>query len=146
MTLTSDSSEDSGRGSVTGAFICGVLTGASLAMLFAPASGRDTRQRIMSRMNREYLRTLEEQLNEWSATIDGLAARASTASADAKAEYETWLGELRARRESARHTLDQLHTTGGHAWQELAAGADRAWRELRRAVDSAVSELSKTAP
>lgn len=130
------------------AFLCGALTGAALATLFAPASGRDTRDRLYAKARafadskQLSLDRFEEQLEEWSATIDRLAGRASHLTADARVEFERQIGELRSRREHARQTLGVLRTAGEDAWREIAAGADRAWQELRRGVDSASAKLS----
>ena len=131
------------------AFMCGAVTGAALATLFAPARGRDTRERLFAqarggrdRIARNvYIERLSKQLEAWSAQIDMLATKAGAATAGAKVDYDTQAADLRSRINDARNTLDRLHTAGGSAWRELAAGADRAWQELRAAVERAASEL-----
>jgi gas vesicle protein len=148
MTSRYDDIDRHEGGGVLGAFICGALTGAAIAILFAPGSGRDTRERLYSKA-REFadsrdavLERLEAQLNAWSGTIDALAARAQDLTVEARTELERQLGDLHARRETAERILHDLQNTGGEAWRELATAADRAWQELRRGVDSASAWFS----
>jgi gas vesicle protein len=130
------------------AFVFGAVTGAALAMLFAPESGREMRSRLRAKardvgdFKAAYIARLQAELENWSARIDALAARLDGIRSDLRAEYEAQLAELRTRRERARVTLDELRTDGGAAWQDLAQGADRAWRELRQAVESAASRFA----
>ena len=131
------------------AFICGALTGAALATLVAPASGRDTRRRLMaearkgrSRVARsDYVQRLEAQLETWSAQIDALAARSSDLGTEAARGVQEQLADVRTRIRSAHVRLERLRAAGGSAWRQLANGADRAWQELRAAVERAASEL-----
>ncbi len=132
-----------------GAFLCGVATGAALAILFAPARGRETRDRLLAKAREGGVRIakyadlgkLEGELEAWAATIDALKARVNQTTGDVRDEYEQRIANLQARLEAARHALEQLRTGGEAAGQELRSGADRAWSELRTAVERAVSEL-----
>jgi gas vesicle protein len=151
MTSPTEAREHEDRGwIVTCAFLCGAATGAAVALLFTTESGRDTRERFLTKVRegrdylsrQEYIETLESQLQAWSTTIDAMAAKVGHASADARIEYEKQIEDLRRRWEGARHTLDDLRVTGGAAWQDLASGAERAWQELRRAMEVATSRLS----
>lgn len=137
-----------GNGPVFAAFICGAIAGAAVALLYAPAAGRETRSRIKTRARsvvdsrREYIGRLEAELEHWTAWIDDLAATLGPVSAEAKVELDRQLTDLRARRESARVKLEELRAHSGAAWQELRQGADRAWHELRQGVENATSRFA----
>jgi gas vesicle protein len=139
---------DRGSSGAVWGFLLGAVTGAALAMLFAPESGREMRSRIRTRAREfgdkraEYIARLQAELEAWSARIDTLGASLDGRRADLRAEFDAKMADLRARREQARGTLDDLRGNGGAAWEDLASGADRAWRELRQAVESAVSRFA----
>ena len=129
-------------------FLLGAVTGAALAMLLAPESGREMRSRLKTRAREfgdargEYIARLQAELEAWSGRIDALGASLVGSRADLKAEFDAKMADLRARRERARGTLDDLRQGGEAAWQDLAEGTDRAWRELRQAVESAASRFA----
>ena len=73
-------SKDAGAGNVLMAFLMGAAAGAAVALLFAPASGEETRRRLaetgregrdkaeaMAREGREYLRRQRDQV---AAAVD----------------------------------------------------------------------------
>lgn len=150
MTVSTQTAErDAREWRGVGAFLCGVATGAALAILFAPARGRETRDRLLAKAREGGVRIakyadlgkLEGELEAWAATIDALKARVNQTTGDVRDEYEQRIANLQSRLEAARHALERLRTGGEAAGQELRSGADRAWSELRTAVERAVSEL-----
>ena len=149
MTDSRDATQrDERQWAVAGAFLCGLAAGAALAILFAPARGQETRERLLARAREgrdrlarhAYVSRLEGELDAWGATIDALKARIGQAAGDVRGEYESRLAEIRARLDAARSTLERLRSGGEAAWHELESGVDRAWGELRTAVERAVSE------
>jgi gas vesicle protein len=133
-----------------GAFVCGALAGAVVAILLAPARGRETRERVramaregQARLSKQtYVEDLQAQLARWSATIDAMGRAASQTTADARREYNARVADLRSRVDQGRRTLDDLRAAGEEAWHDLKAGADRAWQDLRRAVEEASSRFA----
>jgi hypothetical protein len=59
--------DDDGRAAVVSAFAAGFLLGATLALLWAPASGRDTRHWIQERGQVARRRTAEFLEKRWQA-------------------------------------------------------------------------------
>ena len=92
-------------------------------------------------MKEAYEQRLQAQLDEWSAEISALKARADKAEADARLDYYKHIENLRAMQEAARAKLSALHQAGDDAWEDLKAGLDSAWGALGEAVRSAVSRF-----
>ncbi|MFT6907483.1 MAG: uncharacterized coiled-coil DUF342 family protein [Oleiphilaceae bacterium] len=92
-------------------------------------------------MKEEYEQKLQAQLNEWSAEIDKLKAKADGAEADAQLEYYKKIEGLQAMQESVNNKLAELKDAGDDAWVDLKAGIDNARDSLGNALKSAASRF-----
>lgn len=88
-----------------------------------------------------YEKKLQARLDEWSAEIEILKAKADSLEADAQLEYQRRIDDLDAMREAASERLEELRNAGDDAWQDLKAGADEAWTRLEQAFLSARSRF-----
>jgi uncharacterized protein YhaN len=88
-----------------------------------------------------YQKKLEAQLDEWKAEIEMLKAKAGTATAGARLEYEKALAELRERREMAKKKLDELRRASDDAWEDLKDGVEDAWKAVGDAMKKLRSKL-----
>jgi hypothetical protein len=84
-----------------------------------------------------YVQKMEDKLDEWSAEIDLMAAKAGKVAAGARAEYHEQVAVLRGKQEEARQKLKEAQQSGEGAWEDLAAGIDLAWTAMREAVTTA---------
>lgn len=92
-------------------------------------------------MKQAYEKKLESQLDEWSAEIDKLKAKADSAEADAQLEYYKKIEELRSMQEAANEKLGELKEASDDAWEDLKAGMDSAWDSLSRSIKSATARF-----
>lgn len=88
-----------------------------------------------------YEKKLQAQLDEWSAEIDKLKAKANAAEADAQLEYQRKVDELRSMQETASTQLAELKAAGSDAWEEMKDGIDKAWSSLESTLKSAASKF-----
>lgn len=93
-------------------------------------------------MKEAYEKKLQGKLDEWSAEIDKLKAKADSAEADAKLEYYKQIEELQSMQDAASKKLDELKEASDDAWEDLKAGIDSAWDSLSRSIKAAVSRFS----
>jgi len=95
-------------------------------------------------MNRdEYVQKLKDQLDQWNAESKKWEAKAQTAQAAMKAEYEKNLAQLRGRRDEAIAQLKKVQGASGEAWHDMMKGADAAWKSMQEAFDKARSNFEK---
>ncbi|RXJ90560.1 coiled coil domain-containing protein [Arcobacter sp. CECT 8983] len=92
-------------------------------------------------MKKEYERKLQAQLDEWSAEIDKLKAKAEGEKADKKIEYYEQIDTLKSMQANAEVKLSELKNASDNAWEDLKAGVDSAWESLGEALDSAKSRF-----
>ena len=92
-------------------------------------------------MKEAYQKKLQAQLDEWSAEIDKLKAKADSAEGDAQLEYYKKIEELRSIQEAANNKLTELKHASDDAWEDLKAGLDSAWDSLGNALKSAASRF-----
>lgn len=88
-------------------------------------------------MKEAYEKKLQAQLDEWSAEIDKLKAKADSAEGDAQLEYYKKIEELQSMKENVANKLAELKNSGEGAWVDLKAGIDSAWDSLDKALKSA---------
>lgn len=88
-----------------------------------------------------YKAKMQAQLDEWSAEIDRLQARASKASAEARIDYEKEIDELKRRRKTARDRFEELNKAGEAAWEDMKDGAENAWAAMSNALRAAQSRF-----
>jgi hypothetical protein len=95
----------------------------------------------MKDKRKAYEEKIDAQLEEWSAQIALLKARADKARAEMKIEYNETIEALQRRQDVARAKLDELKTAGDEAWEDLKTGAEKAWAEVRTAFHDAASKF-----
>ncbi len=97
----------------------------------------------MSEKRDAYVKKVQAKLDEWNAEIDRLEAKAESAAADARVQYEEQIAKAKASRDDLRQKLGEIRKAGDEAWQELKSGLDQAWDSLSAAVKSARSKFDE---
>ena len=80
---------------------------------------------------------MEARLDELSAEIDKIKAKADQAGAAAQLKYQEQVDHLRTKQNEAREKLGELNSAADDAWEDLKIGMERAWDSLGEAVSSA---------
>jgi chromosome segregation ATPase len=91
----------------------------------------------------EYVQKLKARLDEWNIEAAKWEAKAKTAQADMRAEYERQLALYRQRRDEGLRRMNEIQAASGDAWVEIMRGADDAWKRMQDAFDQARSKLGK---
>ncbi|MEQ8322751.1 MAG: coiled coil domain-containing protein [Rhodospirillales bacterium] len=89
-----------------------------------------------------YEHKFQAQLDEWSADIDKLKARAEHADADARIAYYEEIEKLRARQGEMKNKLHEFKESGDDAWDDIVAGVESAQDALGNALRSAQSRFN----
>jgi uncharacterized coiled-coil DUF342 family protein len=76
------------------------------------------------------LAKLEDQLDLWNAKVRELAAKANTATQQAKIDSRKEVEELRAKLDTARAKLDEAKAVGVEKWGIVKQGVERVWEDL----------------
>lgn len=89
----------------------------------------------------QYIRKMQAKLDDWSAEIDALSAKAGKVTAGLRLEYTDQIESLRAKQTVARKKLRVVQQAGESAWEELKSGVEQAWTAMGEAIDSAKSRF-----
>jgi uncharacterized coiled-coil DUF342 family protein len=92
-------------------------------------------------MKEAYVKKLQSKLDEWSAEIDKLKARADSADADVQLKYYKKIEELRTMQDVTNKKLDELKEASDDAWEDLKAGVESARDSLSSSIKSAASHF-----
>ena len=96
----------------------------------------------MKDKRKAYEEKLDAQVNEWSAQITLLKAKAENAKADAKIDYYKSIEALEHKQGEAKAKLKELKTAGDEAWEDVKAGLEKSWSEVKTAYHDAVSKFN----
>lgn len=88
-----------------------------------------------------YIEKLAAELNEWSAQIDLLAAKAENAKADAKLKYAQEFEELRVKQREASEKMKELEEASDEAWENVKGTADKVWEDLKTGITTASAKF-----
>lgn len=91
----------------------------------------------------EYIQKLKTQLDEWNAEMAKWEAKAASAQADARPEYERQLETFRRQRDEGLEQMRKLQAAAGNAWQEFARGTEEAWKKMQESFEKARSHWYK---
>ena len=95
-------------------------------------------------MNQKELfeKKMRARLDEWSAEIDRLEARAEQADADVRMALKQEIDAAAARRDVVRTKLEEFASAGDDAWEDLKTGMEHAWSSLESAMRAARSRFA----
>jgi outer membrane murein-binding lipoprotein Lpp len=85
----------------------------------------------------QYVRRMQEKLDEWNTEIDTLSAKADKVTADIRSEYAEQISALKEKQAAARQKIEEIQHSGESAWEDLKSGMELAWTAIGEAVDSA---------
>jgi len=91
----------------------------------------------------QYLAKLKSQLDEWNTELAKWEAKARSAQADMRIEYEKQIDAFRRQRDQAIEQMHKVQSATGDAWNDLVRGADDAWAKMREAFERANSLFRK---
>ncbi len=105
------------------------------------AEKHTTEEREISVERKAYEQKIEAQLDELSARLELLGAKANQATADAKIAIIERLGELRDQQSDAQQKLQETRQAGEDAWMDLRASVDEALESLGKGIEQALSRF-----
>ena len=89
-----------------------------------------------------YQQKVEAQINEWSAKLDVLKAKADKASAEAKLEINKKLESLHDLQGQAKAVVDKIKASSTDAWNDAKHGIEESWTKIATAVETAWSKVA----
>jgi predicted nucleic acid-binding Zn-ribbon protein len=90
-----------------------------------------------------YVEKLKAQLDDWSADIDVLEAKAREANAELKTKYHEKVEELKYQRSLAQGKLAEIQDAAEDAWEEIKKGGESVWETIRHTFAEAKSKFDK---
>jgi dynactin complex subunit len=89
----------------------------------------------------EFTEMLKSQIDEWSAEIKKMEARAQKVQADARVQYEENLKKMREQRDQAQDKLKELQQASDTAWDDMRKGAESMWAAAEESFTKAWSRF-----
>ena len=93
--------------------------------------------------NADYVSKMKTQLKQWDAEVDALAAKGENASAEARSIYQEQIRELRASRDAAQRSFQEMRAAGEAAGAKMKVGMEEAWKAMKKGLDRASSNFKE---
>ena len=93
--------------------------------------------------NAEFVTNMEKMMTRWDKEVDLLARRAGNGSSKAGAAYEQCVKDLRACRDDAQKTFQEIRFASESEGQQLKAGMQAAWVKMQSTLESVTAGLNK---
>lgn len=90
-----------------------------------------------------YQQKKQAQMDQWSADVKKLKAKASEASADAQIELNKEIKTLEGKIKEGKTRLAELSSASEDAWNSIKDGMDAAWDSMKSAFNEAASKFKK---
>ena len=84
--------------------------------------------------NSDYVTTMEAQLKKWDADVDALATKGEKASGEARAAYYKQITELRASRDAAQKTFQEIRVATESVGAQMQASMEATWEAMQKAL------------
>lgn len=91
----------------------------------------------------QYRRKAQAQLDEWTADLEKLKARASGASAEARLQMNEQIKELEGKVEESKVQVAELSETSDEAWELVKERFDSAWESVKSAFSDAAAKFKE---
>jgi chromosome segregation ATPase len=101
---------------------------------FVSLNSTEEREKQMDKQ-KTHMGKMEEQMNQWGATLDDLVAKASEAEKKVKSDYHLGIEELKAKYSEMQSKLKNLKDAEGDKWDDFKTGIDKSWAELESAFN-----------
>lgn len=85
----------------------------------------------------KYIAKAEEQIKEWQAELDKLAAKAEQAQAETKTAYHDKLSTVKEKQKEAEHKLAELKEAGEESYEKLKDRYETARQEMEKSIEEA---------
>ncbi|EXI82210.1 MAG: hypothetical protein AW10_00657 [Candidatus Accumulibacter appositus] len=89
-----------------------------------------------------YIGKLKLQLDEWSADLDAIEAKARQADVEFKEKYQAKAEELRYQKTLAQGRINALQEAADDAWEELRNGSESIWGTVRQTFADAKAKFA----
>ena len=90
-----------------------------------------------------YQQKKQAQLDEWTAEVENLKAKASGASSDAQMDLNKQIEALEGKIEEGETKLAEIADASGDAWESIKDGVESAWDSIKTAFSDAAAKFKK---
>lgn len=88
----------------------------------------------------DFIKKMEEQLEQWNLEMKKFKAKADQAQAGMKAKYYEEIERLKKKQADLRGRLDKASKAGGEAWRDFSGGIEEAWKDLKKGLEDLFSK------